>query len=142
MAGNENDTRLDADRLRTEETDTTAQGARFVLHRTVLAVRRHRAAEARRLEMSEPEVAAPVYLAQGAIAARSAAGGGTIINIASTHAQLTRREAGMVRQHPLGRLGEPEDVADVVAFLASEQARFVTGAAWLVDGGLSTRFAP
>ena len=37
---------------------------------------------------------------------------------------------------PLGRLGEPRDVASVVVFLASDMARYVTGAALLVDGGL------
>jgi L-rhamnose 1-dehydrogenase len=37
---------------------------------------------------------------------------------------------------PLGRLGEPQDVANVVVFLASDMARYVTGAALLVDGGL------
>jgi L-rhamnose 1-dehydrogenase len=37
---------------------------------------------------------------------------------------------------PLGRLGSPEDVASVVVFLASDMARYVTGAAVLVDGGL------
>lgn len=36
---------------------------------------------------------------------------------------------------PLGRLGRPEDIADVVTFLASDRARYVTGAALLVDGG-------
>lgn len=38
---------------------------------------------------------------------------------------------------PLGRIGQPEDVADVIAFLASEDARFVTGVNLPVDGGLS-----
>ena len=37
---------------------------------------------------------------------------------------------------PLGRLGAPEDVASVVVFLASDMARYVTGASVLVDGGL------
>jgi L-rhamnose 1-dehydrogenase len=37
---------------------------------------------------------------------------------------------------PLGRLGQPAEVADVVVFLASDMARYVTGAAILVDGGL------
>lgn len=37
---------------------------------------------------------------------------------------------------PLGRLGVPAEVADVVVFLASDMARYVTGASILVDGGL------
>lgn len=37
--------------------------------------------------------------------------------------------------HPVGRIGDPGDVAGVVAFLASDDAAYVTGANLLVDGG-------
>jgi NAD(P)-dependent dehydrogenase (short-subunit alcohol dehydrogenase family) len=36
---------------------------------------------------------------------------------------------------PLGRLARPEEIASVIAFLASERASYVTGAAWSADGG-------
>jgi 3-oxoacyl-[acyl-carrier protein] reductase len=42
----------------------------------------------------------------------------------------------MLQNTPLGRLGDPEDVAGAVRFLCSDEARFVTGAVLLVDGGL------
>jgi NAD(P)-dependent dehydrogenase (short-subunit alcohol dehydrogenase family) len=43
------------------------------------------------------------------------------------------------RMHPLGRLGEPEEVAQAIAFLASDQASFITGAILPVDGGYLAR---
>lgn len=39
----------------------------------------------------------------------------------------------------LGRLGQPEDIADVIAFLLSDDARFLTGQGLMVDGGAMTR---
>jgi NAD(P)-dependent dehydrogenase (short-subunit alcohol dehydrogenase family) len=43
------------------------------------------------------------------------------------------------RMHPMGRLGEPEEVAQAIAFLASDQASFITGAILPVDGGYLAR---
>lgn len=40
---------------------------------------------------------------------------------------------------PLGRLGQADDIADVIAFLASDDARFMTGQGFFVDGGAMTR---
>lgn len=43
--------------------------------------------------------------------------------------------------HPLRRIGEPAEVAAVICFLLCDAAAFVTAADWVVDGGLSARFA-
>ncbi|MBR1207819.1 MULTISPECIES: glucose 1-dehydrogenase [unclassified Bradyrhizobium] len=45
-------------------------------------------------------------------------------------------EAGIIAQTPLGRLGQPQDIADVVAFVASDDARWVTGERISAGGGL------
>jgi NAD(P)-dependent dehydrogenase (short-subunit alcohol dehydrogenase family) len=47
------------------------------------------------------------------------------------------QEERFVTGTPVGRVGEPEDVADVVVFLCSDLARFVTGQNIVVDGGLT-----
>ncbi len=49
--------------------------------------------------------------------------------------------AAVVARHPRGRIGSPRDVANLVAFLASSDADFITGTAHLVDGGLSAQFS-
>jgi 3-oxoacyl-[acyl-carrier protein] reductase/bacilysin biosynthesis oxidoreductase BacG len=46
-------------------------------------------------------------------------------------------EEDMIRQVPLGRLGESLDVAEAIAFLASDRASYITGTALVVDGGKS-----
>jgi 3-oxoacyl-[acyl-carrier protein] reductase len=43
----------------------------------------------------------------------------------------------LVARTPLGRLGRPEDIADVIGFLASDAARWITGRGIVVDGGFS-----
>jgi NAD(P)-dependent dehydrogenase (short-subunit alcohol dehydrogenase family) len=55
----------------------------------------------------------------------------------TARAQVDERD-GWIRSHtPLGRWGEPSDIADVVAFLASPCSRFMTGTTIVVDGGIS-----
>lgn len=49
------------------------------------------------------------------------------------------QEPAVLRKHPIGRIGEPREVASVIAFLASEDASFMTGLSIPVDGGRSIR---
>jgi NAD(P)-dependent dehydrogenase (short-subunit alcohol dehydrogenase family) len=46
---------------------------------------------------------------------------------------------GLVGLHPIGRLGKPEEVAELALFLASDKASFVTGSYHLVDGGYTAQ---
>ena len=46
----------------------------------------------------------------------------------------------LLKKIPLGRLGAPEDVASMAAFLASDDAAYVTGATFVVDGGLMRNY--
>jgi NAD(P)-dependent dehydrogenase (short-subunit alcohol dehydrogenase family) len=48
-------------------------------------------------------------------------------------------EESVLPLHPIGRLGEPEDVASLVAYLAADEAGFLTGATYLVDGAYTAQ---
>ncbi|PNU04407.1 hypothetical protein A8V01_20645 [Novosphingobium guangzhouense] len=57
--------------------------------------------------------------------------------VMALEAQGKRSLRGIRRRIPLGRLGQPEEIADAVAFLASSRAAYMTGAVVPVDGGWS-----
>ena len=45
------------------------------------------------------------------------------------------RKAGLAATVPLKRIGRPEEIASAIVFISSEQASFMTGGSYLVDGG-------
>ena len=54
-------------------------------------------------------------------------------------ADRDQHRAYLLEKHPMGRLGRPEDVANAILFLASDEAGFVTGQSLAIDGGRSIR---
>jgi len=50
-----------------------------------------------------------------------------------------KARARLERLAPLGKLGEPEDVASAVLYLASDESKHVTGAEIVIDGGMTAR---
>ncbi|WP_108610446.1 SDR family NAD(P)-dependent oxidoreductase [Aminobacter sp. MSH1] len=63
----------------------------------------------------------------------------TAQSLSEEHSLGPRGVEEQARNVPLGRVGEPDDVADVLLFLASNGARYITGHTILVDGGLTIR---
>lgn len=59
--------------------------------------------------------------------------------IGRTEEELRQSAERVKQRFPIGRLGTPEEVAAVVAFLASDEASFITGAIYSVDGGYTTQ---
>jgi len=58
------------------------------------------------------------------------------INTRLTDVLPEEAQKAMLENTPLGKLGDPEDVAGAVRFLCSDEASFITGEVLLVDGGL------
>ena len=50
--------------------------------------------------------------------------------------RLEEVQAEMLREIPMGRMGTAEEVADLIAFLASDRAAYITGVIAQIDGGL------
>jgi NAD(P)-dependent dehydrogenase (short-subunit alcohol dehydrogenase family) len=61
-------------------------------------------------------------------------------DIVSDSPDRALREREMAAKHPVGRIAAPDEIANVIVFLASEDASFMTGLAVPVDGGRSARF--
>jgi 3-oxoacyl-[acyl-carrier protein] reductase len=76
-------------------------------------------------------------IAPGAVSTELWTAPGGMADQAGEAAGISREEAlkTQASKIPLGRLGEPVEIADVITFLCSERASVVAGAAWSVDGG-------
>ena len=82
------------------------------------------------------KVAAIEYSAKGI---RTNAVGPAFIETPLLDALPPEGHAALVAAHPMGRLGQPEEVANLVLFLLSDQASFISGSYHLVDGGYTAQ---
>jgi NAD(P)-dependent dehydrogenase (short-subunit alcohol dehydrogenase family) len=89
-----------------------------------------------------------------AVPAMRRRGGGSIINLSSIYglvaplvegfiqdggSSLAEGRKGLDALHPLGHVGEPDDIAWGAVYLASDEAKFVTGSELVIDGGYTAR---
>jgi NAD(P)-dependent dehydrogenase (short-subunit alcohol dehydrogenase family) len=58
------------------------------------------------------------------------------LSVSEEEGEYTKNE--MSEEYPLKRLGKPEDIANAMLFLASDEADWITGEALVVDGGFSS----
>lgn len=62
-----------------------------------------------------------------------------VLNNLAAFPDAAERLARTAAQHPLGRVGEAEEVAQTIQYLLSDAASFITGVALPIDGGLTAR---
>ncbi|MCY1250336.1 Enoyl-(Acyl carrier protein) reductase [compost metagenome] len=55
------------------------------------------------------------------------------------HGDIQSLEAAVRDVHPVRRYGTPEDVANLVNWLSSDEARYASGQLWVLDGGLTAQ---
>jgi NAD(P)-dependent dehydrogenase (short-subunit alcohol dehydrogenase family) len=80
-----------------------------------------------------------VRLAAEGIRVNAVAPGFVYTAITENVTQTPEIHAAMKQLHPIQRMGQAEEVANVVAFLASDEASFVVAAVWAVDGGYTAQ---
>jgi NAD(P)-dependent dehydrogenase (short-subunit alcohol dehydrogenase family) len=56
-----------------------------------------------------------------------------------TQGDVAKLRRALDALHPLGRIGEPEEVASGILYLASDESKFVTGSELVIDGGYTAR---
>lgn len=85
---------------------------------------------------------AAVELAQYGIRVNNVAPGAIATPINASTLSSPAKKRALEREIPIGRVGRPEEVAEIVLFLASARSSYVTGSTYYVDGGLSRYAKP